>query len=158
MIVSNDAQIGSRLKHITTTAKISHPYEYHHDELGFNYRMPNVNAALLLAQLEQLDEILESKRRLFTEYERIAQDLKLRLKMPPASTTSNWNHWLMALQFDSLEERNEFLKKTNAAGVMTRPIWSLMYKLPMYSDCMRDDQVNAQFLEERIVNIPSNAQ
>lgn len=158
MIVSNDAQIGSRLKHITTTAKISHPYEYHHDELGFNYRMPNVNAALLLAQLEQLDEILESKRRLFAEYERIAQDLKLRLKMPPASTTSNWNHWLMALQFDSLEERNEFLKKTNAAGVMTRPIWSLMYKLPMYSDCMRDDQVNAQFLEERIVNIPSNAQ
>jgi aminotransferase in exopolysaccharide biosynthesis len=158
MVVSNNVQIGSQLKHVTTTAKVAHPYEYHHDELGFNYRMPNLNAALLLAQLEQLDEILESKRRLFAEYRRIAQDLNLSLMEPPESTTSNWNHWLMALQFDSLEQRDECLMKTNAAGVMTRPIWSLMYKLPMYSDCMRDDQRNAQFLEERIVNIPSNAQ
>ena len=158
MVVSNDVQIGSHLKHITTTAKKAHAYEYHHDELGFNYRMPNVNAALLMAQLEQLEEILKSKRRLFAAYVKIAQELKLVLKKPPSSTTSNWNHWLMALQFDSLEQRDECLMKTNAAGVMTRPIWSLMYKLPKYSDCMRDDQRNAQFLEERIVNIPSNAQ
>ena len=154
MIVTNDNDLGQQAKHISTTAKIAHPYEYVHDQIGYNYRMPNLNAALLCGQLEQLETFLELKRQLAATYNAFfaKNGTKFRLELPHTRA----NYWLMCIELDSLEERNEFLQFTNANGVMTRPIWQLMYRLPMYRSCYRDDQTQAAFLEARVVNIPSN--
>ena len=154
-IVTNDVDLGKRGKHLTTTAKIPHSWEYNHDELGYNFRMPNINAALACAQLEQFDKLLDSKKQLFDEYNEYCSKNGLKLRQPPKNSTSN--NWLMCLELESVKERDDFLKFTNENGVMSRPIWKLMYKLPMYSHCYRDDQANAQYFEERIVNIPSSA-
>lgn len=154
IICTNDEDLGDQAKFLSTTAKDPHPWEYFHSQLGYNFRMPNLNAALALAQLEMYSSILDSKKELFLSYKKYFEDTTT-LIHPPKETT--WNHWLMCVQLSDLEERNEFLQKTNGAGVMTRPIWKLLYKLPMYSNCQRDDQKNAIFLEERIVNIPSSA-
>lgn len=154
-IVSNNEKLAAHAKHLTTTAKTPHPWEYVHDELGYNFRMPNLNAALICGQLEQLNSFIENKTVLFEEYKSTFSKQGLQVKEVP-DTTSRWNHWLMAVQLEDLSDRNDFLKTTNDAGVMTRPIWQLMHKLPMYSHCQRDGQQNASFLEERIVNIPSS--
>jgi aminotransferase in exopolysaccharide biosynthesis len=153
-IVANDKIKGDLAKYLTTTAKVPHAYEFFHDEMGYNYRMPNLNAALAFAQLEQLEGFLDSKRVLATEYEAFfnSQGLKFRTELPNMKA----NYWLMCLQLNDKQERDSFLEKTNAHQVMTRPIWQLMYRLPMYSGCFRDIQTNAEFLEERIVNIPSS--
>ena len=154
IVCTNDESLADKAKFLSTTAKDPHKWEYFHSELGFNYRMPNLNAALALAQLEMYTTILESKKELFSAYKKYFEGTS-RLVGPPKETT--WNHWLMCVQLSDLDERNEFLSTTNGAGVMTRPIWQLLYKLPMYSHCQRDDQKNANFLEDRIVNIPSSA-
>lgn len=158
VIVSNNIELGIKAKYLTTTAKRPHAFEYFHDELGYNFRMPNLNAALLLAQLEKLEEYRIAKSSVYREYQNFFktnfEDAKL---MPIPKTTSQWNFWLMSVQLENREARDAFLNETNSQGVMTRPIWQLMYKLPMYSDCQRDDQRNAQFLEDTIVNIPSSA-
>jgi perosamine synthetase len=153
-IVTNDEQLGIKGKYLTTTAKVPHAYEFFHDELGFNFRMPNLNAALACAQLEQLDLFLANKRELASEYKSFfaASDIKLRTESPNTKA----NYWLMCVELECLKERNLFLLETNKAKVMTRPIWQLMYRLPMYANCQRDEQLNAQSLEERIVNIPSS--
>lgn len=153
-IVSNDAEMGIRAKHLTTTAKRPHPYEFHHDELGYNYRMPNLNASLACAQLEQLSVMLESKRELAKMYEVYfkTQGVNFRTELPDTKA----NYWLMCVELENKAERDNFLKETNSNQVMTRPIWQLMYRLPMYSNCQRDQQQNAELLEERIVNIPSS--
>jgi len=153
-IVSNDLEIGKRAKHLTTTAKRPHPYEFYHDELGYNYRMPNLNASLACAQLEQLPFMLESKRELADMYRDFfdEQGVNFRTELPGTKA----NYWLMCVELENKAERDLFLKETNENKVMTRPIWQLMYRLPMYADCQRDDQKNAEFLEERIVNIPSS--
>lgn len=153
-IVSKNLELGKLGKHITTTAKVSHPWEYVHDQLGYNFRMPNLNAALACAQMEQLDIFLVKKRQLFERYEAFFSDSSFLLKKPLPNTVSN--HWLVALQLKERKERDEFLQATNSAGVMTRPIWKLMHELPMYRHCQRDGQINASFLEKRIVNIPSS--
>ena len=154
MIVTQDENLGKLGKHLTTTAKVPHPYEYVHDQLGYNFRMPNLNAALVCAQLEQLGLFLESKRVLANEYSRFfeGQGIKFRTELENTKV----NYWLMCVELENLEERDAFLKATNEAKTMTRPIWQLMYRLPMYQHCYRDDQKNAEFLEERIVNIPSS--
>lgn len=154
IVCTNDEGLAEKAKFLSTTAKDPHQWEYFHSELGFNYRMPNLNAALALAQLEMYPTILESKKALFVAYKKYFEGTT-NLVHPPKETT--WNHWLMCVQLSDLAERNEFLSVTNGAGVMTRPFWQLLYKLPMYSHCQRDDQKNANFLEERIVNIPSSA-
>ena len=154
IVCTNDESLADKAKFLSTTAKDPHKWEYFHSQLGFNYRMPNLNAALALAQLEMYTTILESKKELFSAYKKYFEGTS-RLVGPPKETT--WNHWLMCVQLSDLDERNEFLSTTNGAGVMTRPIWQLLYKLPMYSHCQRDDQKNANFLEDRIVNIPSSA-
>ena len=154
IVCTNDESLADKAKFLSTTAKDPHKWEYFHSHLGFNYRMPNLNAALALAQLEMYTTILESKKELFSAYKKYFEGTS-RLVDPPKETT--WNHWLMCVQLSDLDERNEFLSTTNGAGVMTRPIWKLLYKLPMYSHCQRDDQKNANFLEDRIVNIPSSA-
>ena len=158
VIVSNNIELGIKAKYLTTTAKRPHAFEYFHDELGYNFRMPNVNAALLLAQLEKLEEYRIAKMSVYGKYQNFFntyfKDAQL---MPIPQTTSQWNYWLMSIQLENREARDAFLDTTNSQGVMTRPIWQLMYKLPMYSDCQRDDQRNAEFLEDKIVNIPSSA-
>lgn len=153
-IVTNNEDLGNKGKYLTTTAKVPHAYEFYHDELGYNFRMPNLNAALACAQLEQLDFFLQNKRILAKEYESFfsANGIKFRTETPQTKA----NYWLMCVELENLEERDVFLAETNASKVMTRPIWQLMYRLPMYQYCQRDEQLNAQFLEDRIVNISSS--
>jgi aminotransferase in exopolysaccharide biosynthesis len=154
VIVTNDADLGIKAKYLTTTAKQPHPYEYVHDELGYNYRMPNLNAALACAQLEKLNWFLEKKRELAKKYEDFfeGEDAKFRTELPETKA----NYWLMCVELENRNERDLFLKETNDAKVMTRPIWELMFRLPMYQDCLKDEQLNAKFLVDRIVNIPSS--
>lgn len=154
MIVTQNEELGKLGKHLTTTAKVPHPYEYVHDQLGYNFRMPNLNAALVCAQLEQLGDFLVSKRALANEYSVYFKSKGINFRTELEGTRANY--WLMCVELENLEERNAFLKATNEAKTMTRPIWQLMYRLPMYRHCYRDDQNNAEFLEERIVNIPSS--
>lgn len=153
-IVSNDEQLGLRAKHLTTTAKKPHSFEFIHDEIGYNFRMPNVNAALALAQLEMLPEILRNKRTLASEYAKFFSQEGINFRNELPNTKSNF--WLMCIQLQNKEERDQFLKESNALGIMSRPIWQLMFKMPMYANCQRDSQENALYLEERIVNIPSS--
>ena len=154
MIVTQNEELGKLGKHLTTTAKVPHPYEYVHDLVGYNFRMPNLNAALVCAQLEQLGAFLANKRALANDYSNYfkSQGIKFRTELEDTQA----NYWLMCVELENLEERDAFLKATNEAKTMTRPIWQLMYRLPMYKHCYRDAQKNAEFLEERIVNIPSS--
>lgn len=153
-IVTNDLKLGEKGKYLTTTAKIPHPYEYVHDEMGYNFRMPNLNAALACAQLEQLDGFLDEKRSLALEYKTFFSTNGIKFKTETPDTKANY--WLMCVELSDKIERDLFLKETNNNNVMTRPIWQLMFRLPMYSHCQKDEQKNAIFLEERIVNIPSS--
>lgn len=154
IICSNRIDLIEKAKFLSTTAKNPHKWEYFHSEIGFNYRMPNLNAALVLSQLENLKALIENKKQLFNNYQDFFKGTNL-LVHPLKQT--NWNHWLFSICVESIEERNEFLKATNDSNIMTRPIWSLMFKLPMYENCQRDDQKNSLYLEQRIINIPSSA-
>ncbi len=153
-IVTNNVELGLLAKHLTTTAKIPHPYEYVHDEIGYNFRMPNLNAALACAQLEQLDRFVDNKRKLALEYNKFfkTKGINFRTELPNTKA----NYWLMSVQLENKIERDSFLKDTNENGVMTRPIWQLIFKSPLYSGFQRDQQLNASYLEDRIVNIPSS--
>lgn len=153
-IVTRDVKLGEKAKHLTTTAKQSHSYEYIHDQLGYNYRMPNLNAALACAQLENLDIFLGRKRELALKYKTYFNSIGVKFREELPETTANY--WLMCIELENRKERDLFLAFTNESKVMTRPIWQLMFRLPMYESCYRDDQVNAQYLEERIINIPSS--
>ena len=154
MIVTQNEELGKFGKHLTTTAKVPHPYEYVHDQVGYNFRMPNLNAALLCAQLEQLDVFLSKKRALANEYAAYfcGQGIKFRMELENTQA----NYWLMCVELEYKNERDRFLKETNEANVMTRPIWQLMHRLPMYRHCYCDAQKNAEFLENRIVKVPSS--
>ena len=153
-IVTNNILIGDKGKHITTTARVSHDFEFYHDELGYNYRMPNLNAALACAQLEQLNNFINNKRDLAKEYNSYFREVGIKFRMETPETKANY--WLMCVELENKIDRDLFLKETNKSSIMTRPIWQLMYRLPMYANCQRDKQINAEFLEERIVNIPSS--
>ena len=154
MIVTQNEELGKLGKHLTTTAKVPHPYEYVHDYVGYNFRLPNLNAALVCAQLEQLNGFLENKRSLATDYRDFFHSSGVQFRTETPNTKANY--WLMCVELENQKERDLFLAETNNAKVMTRPIWQLMYRLPMYHHCQRDEQLTAQFLEERIVNIPSS--
>jgi len=153
LVTKNDS-LGIKGKHLTTTAKVPHAYEFFHNELGYNFRMPNLNAALACAQLEQLDSFLHNKRELATAYQSFFADSGIKFRTESPNTKANY--WLMCVELENQKERDLFLKETNANKVMTRPIWQLLFRLPMYANCQRDEQLNAAFLEERIVNIPSS--
>jgi len=158
LIVSNDTELGRRAKYLTTTAKRPHAFEYFHDELGYNFRMPNLNAALLLAQLEKLEQYRLSKSVVYENYTTFFASETLGIElMPIPETTSKWNYWLISARLENRNRRDEFLEATNRDGIMTRPIWQLMYRLPMYSDCQRDSLKNSKILEDTIINIPSSA-
>jgi len=153
MILTN-AQIGVRAKHLTTTAKLSHAYEFRHDEVGYNYRLPNLNAALGCAQLEMLSKFIAAKRLLAECYERELVGSGLEFFKEPENCRSNY--WLNAVVCENSQHRDELLQATNSQSVMTRPIWTLMNKLPAYADCLRGDLSNSEWLEARVVNLPSS--
>jgi len=154
VIVTDDENIAKRAKHITTTAKIPHLYEYVHDEIAYNYRLPNINAALLVAQMENLSKFLENKRELAKIYKEFFSRLEIKFIQEPKDSKSNY--WLQAIIFDNLQQRDEFLEFSNKNGVMTRPIWKLINELWMYKNCQKDDLTNSKYLEQRVVNIPSS--
>lgn len=154
VLVTDDEVLAKRAKHITTTAKIPHPYEYVHDEVGYNYRLPNINAALLVAQLENLDGFLSSKRELTGIYKEFFSHENIKFIEEPQDSSSNY--WLQAVLLQDVTQRDEFLEFTNKNGVMTRPIWKLMNELEMFAKCQTASLKNAKFLEERVVNIPSS--
>jgi perosamine synthetase len=154
MILTDDSELAKRAKYITTTAKVPHPYEFVHDEIGYNYRMPNLNAALGCAQMERLDEFLLIKAQLADQWDAFFYDRDVDFVKAINGTIAN--HWLNAIIFDSRLDRDEFLKLTNENNVMTRPIWTLMSKLPMFENCQTDGLENSLWLEDRLVNIPSS--
>jgi len=154
MIITDDSELAKRAKYITTTAKVPHPYEFVHDEIGYNYRMPNLNAALGCAQMERLDEFLTIKVQLADQWDTFFHDRDV--DFVKAIDGNNANHWLNTIIFDSRLDRDKFLKMTNDNNVMTRPIWTLMSKLPMFKDCQTDGLENSLWLEDRVVNIPSS--
>ena len=153
MLLTDD-DIGKRAKHLTTTAKIPHPYEFVHDEVGYNYRLPNLNAALGCAQLEQLPAFLASKRTLAARYIEFFKDSDLQPIVEPVGCRSNY--WLNGVICQDGAQRDALLKATNDAGVMTRPIWALMTRLPIYANALRGPLDNAEWLEARVVNLPSS--
>ncbi len=153
MLITDDNELANRAKHITTTAKIPHPYNYIHDEIGYNYRLPNLNAALGCAQMDKFDDILNNKRKLSLEYNSFFDKEKISFVREPKNSVSNF--WLNAIILKDIKERNRFLEITNNAGIMTRPIWTLMSKLSMFKHCQKTDLRNAKWIEERVVNIPS---
>jgi len=154
MIITNDEAIAKHAKHLTTTAKVPHPFEFVHDEVGYNYRLPNLNAALGCAQMERLPQFLAVKADVARRYAEFFASLGITFMRAPAGTTSNY--WLNAIVLDSVQERDAFLEYTNSRGVMTRPIWRLMNRLSMFSHCQHDGLANSLWLEERVVNIPSS--
>jgi len=154
-IVTNDEALAKKTKHITTTAKLPHPYEYVHDMTGYNYRLPNLNAALACAQLEQLSVFIENKRELARCYQEFFESLNIPFIKEPVHARSNY--WLNAIALPDRKIRDEFLKATNKENIMTRPVWKLLNKLDMYKSCQTDALINAKWLEDRVVNIPSSA-
>lgn len=154
MIVTDDEDLAKKAKHITTTAKVPHPYKYIHDEVGYNYRLTNLAAALGVAQMENLAKFLESKRTLAHSYKEFFESKEIDFLKEPKDSWSNY--WLNAVVLKDKIERDSFLEFTNTGGVMTRPIWTLMNKLEMFKDAQCGKLNNAQWLEERVVNIPSS--
>lgn len=158
VILTNDKNLGRLAKHITTTAKQPHQWEISHDRIGYNYRMPNINAALGCAQLEQLSTLLEQKRCLSKKYAEVFQSvIGVRYFTEPEFAQSNY--WLNVLLLDNSHrhERDRVLEATNSKGIMTRPVWTLMHKLPMYEKCPRMDLSVAERIEKTLINIPSSA-
>lgn len=153
MILTNDETIAHRAKHLTTQAKLPHAWEFVHDEIGYNYRMPNINAALGVAQLEQLDGFLVNKRATAEAYKAYFE--KQGIAFFAERENEKCNYWLNAIILKDKEERNAFLTEANAQGVMSRPIWQLMNRLPMFVNSERGNLSNAEWLEARVVNIPS---
>jgi perosamine synthetase len=157
-ILTNDEALAKKAKHITTTAKIPHKWEFNHDMIGFNYRMPALNAALGVAQMEQMDKFIKVKRALALRYMEAFKDVEgVKVFKEPEYAKSNY--WLNALILDKGYEdmRDELLQITNDAGIMTRPVWTLMNKLEMFKSCPKMDLSVSESLEKRVINIPSGA-
>lgn len=154
VIVTNEAKLAQRAKHLTTQAKQPHAWEYIHDEIGYNYRMPNLNAALACAQLEMVPEFLEKKRRVAEAYVDFFAPFEATFVTEPSEAISNY--WLNTILLKDRAERDAFLTYTNNEQIMTRPAWQLMHRLPMFASAMRSDLLVAEELADRLVNIPSS--
>ncbi|GLO59635.1 aminotransferase [Vibrio sp. MACH09] len=154
MVLCHDEALGNKTKYVTTTAKVPHPFEFYHDEPGFNYRMPNLNAALGCAQMESLPHYLKQKRELAHQYQALFTGSDYQFVVEPEYAQSNY--WLNAILCPDAESRNLLLEQTNNAGVMTRPIWQLMHRLPMFSGAMRGDLTHSEYIEAHLINLPSS--
>jgi len=155
MILTDDEDLARKIKHITTTAKIPHQWEYVHDEIAYNYRLTNVNAAIGVAQMEKIDAMLANKASIAEKYALFCNENDIKFFDQPVNARSNY--WLNAILLSDKRERDDFLRYTNENGIITRPIWKLMNKLEMYKKCLHGDLSNAESLENKIVNIPSGA-
>ena len=153
-IITNDEVLAKRAKHMSTTAKVPHKWKYTHDMIGYNYRMPNLNAALLVAQLENLEMFLISKRETALAYKNFFSDKDIVFIKEPKNSKSNY--WLNAIILKDQLQRDLFLEDTNSKGIATRPIWNLMNKLDVFKNTQSDELINAKWLEKRVVNIPSS--
>lgn len=163
MLLFNDIKLGNRAKHLTTQAKVHHPWEFIHDEIGYNYRMPNINAALGVAQLEQITGFLQVKRKLADSYSSFfsasaftSPDSYRGLSFFSEPENAISNYWLNAIILENRNQRDAFLKYTNENGVMTRPVWELMNRLPMFENLQCGDLSNSEWIADRLVNIPSS--
>ena len=155
MLLFNDEELGAYAKHLTTQAKIPHRWEFRHDHIGYNYRMPNINAALGCAQLEHIEEYVADKRATAAAYRDYFSRMDgIEFFVEPENTRSNY--WLNAVLLPNREEQQAFLQYTNDNGIMTRPIWELMNRLPMFENCETDHLTNTQMFADRVVNIPSS--
>ena len=154
MLVTDDEQLAKKAKHITTTSKVPHPYEYIHDEIGYNYRLTNLAAALGVAQMENIQLFIDKQRYLAKKYEVFFKDTNIEFIKEPKDSKSNY--WLNTVILKDRQTRDEFLKYTNDNGIMARPIWRLMSKLDMFKDAQTDDLGNSKWLEDRVVNISSS--
>ncbi|EAI5466199.1 LegC family aminotransferase [Campylobacter lari] len=155
-ILTNDENLAKKLKHLSTTAKLPHIYKYKHDSIAYNYRLPNINAALAVAQIEQLEKFLSIKMELSKSYENFFEQNDFPVKFIKARSGTKPNFWLNAIMFENTKDKDLFLEYSNKNGIMTRPIWVLSNELKIYKDCQCGDLTNAKFLSERIVNIPSS--
>ncbi len=156
-ILTNDPELGRLAKHLTTTARVPHKWSFLHDRIGFNYRLPNINAALGCAQLERLPDMLARKRKLAQRYISAFSDMPgADIVREPAHTQSNY--WLVALKLAvaDTDVRDSVLQALNDDGLMARPVWTLMHKLPIYAHCPRMDLGQAEQLEKQIINLPSS--
>jgi len=154
MILTNDDKLAKRAKHITTTAKVSHQWEFDHDELGYNYRMPNLNAALGVAQMEMLPKYIEEKREIASQYQGWGDENGVRFVVEPVNTKTNY--WLNTILVEDKPQRDELLKTTNDNKIMTRPVWKPMHRLLMNKGCQKSEMNNTEWLADRIVNVPSS--
>jgi perosamine synthetase len=154
MIITNNETYATKAKHLTTTAKQPHQWEFIHDAVGYNYRMPNINAAVGCAQMECFARVLENKRVTAQMYDQFFKEIGIPFVTEPACSRSNY--WLNAIVLKDREERETFLAYSRGKGIQTRPAWTLMSKLPMYSHCQCMPLETAQWLEDRLVNIPSS--
>jgi len=154
MVVTDDEVIANRIQHISTTAKCSHRWEFYHDEVGYNLRMPSLNAAIGLAQLEYFDEILKSKRGTAQLYKKYFDNIDIKFVVEPDYAKSNY--WLNAVMFASRKHRDGFLEYSNENGVQTRPVWTLLHTLPPYRHYQHTKMPHAEFIADRLVNIPSS--
>lgn len=154
MVLCKSLELGAHTKHVTTTAKVPHPYEFYHDEAGFNYRMPNLNAALGCAQMETLERYLVQKRELASRYQEFFAASEFKFIVEPEYAKSNY--WLNAVICPSAQARDVMLKQTNDSGVMTRPIWQLMHRLPMFKNAPRGDLKQSEYIERHLINLPSS--
>lgn len=153
-IITNDEALAKKAKYLSTQAKVPHRWDFAHDQIGYNYRLPNINAALACAQLEQLDGFIQNKRELASIYENFFSGTEIDFVKEPSYSFSNY--WLCAVMLNDKKVRDEFLTYTNDHGVMTRPAWRLMNKLDMFKDALKGNLDNAEWIEDRIVNIPSS--
>ncbi|WP_019894284.1 LegC family aminotransferase [Hydrogenovibrio halophilus] len=153
-IITQDEQLAKKARHLTTTAKVPHKWAFNHDQIGYNYRMPNLNAALLCAQLEKLEVYIQNKRETAQKYQAWCQSNQVAFVSEPPNAASNF--WLNAILLKDQAEQQNFLEYANNQGVMTRPAWTLLNTLPMFKDCLAMPQNNAQYLSEHLVNLPSS--
>lgn len=154
MIITNNENLAKRAKHLTTTAKLPHKWDFYHDEIGYNYRLPNINAALACAQMETLPDFLENKRDTANAYREFFAGKAVRFIDEGNNTRSNF--WLNAIEFETKSERDEFLEFSNDNGVMTRPIWKLMTDLPAFAGSFKMPLGNAEHYANTVVNLPSS--
>lgn len=154
MIITDDAEKADLAKHLSTQAKLPHAWEYEHDYTGFNYRMPNINAALGCAQMEKLDEFVLKKRNLAKRYESFFREKGIDFIIEPSGARSNY--WLNAIILKSKEEKDMMLRITNRSKILTRPAWKLMHLLHMYKNSIRGDLSQAEYMADRVINIPSS--
>ncbi len=153
MILTKNPEIAKRAKHLTTTAKVPHPFEFYHDEVGYNYRLPNLNAALGCAQMEQLDDFVANKRATADKYQKFCAEHGYKFIHEPKDSISNY--WLCSILLSDKQELKSFLEASNSQGILCRPLWNLIPDLPPYQRFQKGLIPNARFLQERVVNLPS---